>query len=953
MNPKVKHITLKIVKWTGITIAFILLLLYLIPLIFPGTIAEQVKKAANKSLDTKLNFSHSKLSFFTHFPSLTVSLDDLSLTGSKPFSNDTLLNAKQVAFGINLVRLVFSNEVKIDKLYISEAFINVKVNKNGQANYNIYISPKDQPKDTTEEGAAIRLDHIDFKNCHIRYDDQSAKMLVDARGFNYVGKGDLSKDVFDLRTDADIDSVDFYYNHTPYLEKKFLHADLITRINTNALSFILQKNELRINKLPVEFTGLFTILKDGYKINIDAASKNTTIKDLLSVLPPQYLSWTEKTKIEGNSDLLFNFKGRYNAAKKQQPDLSFKMKIRDGSVAYNGAKVPLTDFNMDLAAALPALDIQKLTIDLKSLGFKVGDKDYFKAMLHSKGFNEMALKASIKGSLDLQTLDAAMGLENLDMRGILKTDIESDGTYSPDKMLFPKTKGGVSLKNGWLKTKYYPNPITGITFVASVVNERGTFEGLRVAVTPASFVFEGNPVYINASVADFEDVEYKARIKGELNVGKIYKVFARKGLDITGYAKADLSLQGRESYAAKGQYNKLNNKGTILLKNIKTTSELFPKAFFIREGLFRFANEKMYFDKFSADYGKSDFAMNGYLLNTINYFLESHGTLAGSFYLKSKRINVDEFMSLKEGENKDRKADVADAKEGHPKMSGVVVLPKNLNVSLVADANKVEYNGLVLNSLSGKVGIDKGKMSLNNIVFDIIGCHVGIDAHYDDESPLSANYDVHFKAQDFDVQRAYKEIPMFHDMVSAAEKTAGIISLDYTVKGDLDGNMAPIYESISGGGTVNLRDVQVSGLKLFSSVSSKTGQGGINNPKMKGIDIKTTIDKNLIHIEDFTFSVSAFRPTIKGTTSFNGLLDLKMRLGLPPAGLIGIPITITGTHDDPKIKVFSKKGKPIEDAVYDDKHNKVVKEEQFVDDPKEKKADNPNQKKADDPKTQK
>ncbi|MEL1243758.1 AsmA family protein [Flavobacterium sp. DGU11] len=927
MKTSAKKIALKIGKWLGIFIASVLLLMFLIPLLFPGMVSEQVKALANKSLAGELNFSKSKLSFFTHFPSLTVSLDDLSLKGSAPYQNDTLLKADQVAFGINLKRLIFDNEVKIDELYVSDAFINVKVNDKGEANYNVYVSEKDQPKDTLSEGTAIRLDRIDLDNCHIKYSDRSAKILVDAYGFNYLGKGDLSEDVFDLRTDARIDSVDFYYDRVPYLEKKSLRADLITRINTNSLSFILQKNELKINKLPVEFTGIFTILKDGYNINIDAASENTTVKDLLSVLPPQYLTWLDETNIQGRSDLLFTFKGRYNAATKQQPDLGFNLKINDGSVEYDGAPVPLTDFNLDLNAMLPSLDVEKLNINLRKLDFKVGDKDYFHAFLQTKGLTEMDVKANIKGTLDLKTLDAAIGLQNMDLKGMLRADIEADGQYSAEKKLFPKAKGGINLQNGWLKTDYYPNPITDIKFVANIQNGNGTFEDLKVAVTPASFVFEGNPVYVNATVSDFADLFYDARIKGELNVGKIYKVFKQQGLDVTGYAKADLSLKGRQSYATTGQYDKLNNKGTLVLKNIKTTSELFPKAFFISEGYFTFQNEKMWFDKFRANYGKSDFSINGYLLNTINYFLESHGTLSGNFNLKSKFIKVDEFMALKEGENKDRKAEVEYAKEDHPKMSGVVVLPTNLNVSLVANADKVEYTGLVLNNLIGKVGISKGRLFLENTNFNIIGCKVGIDASYKNESPTAANFDVHFTAKDFSVKRAYNEIPLFHDLVTAAEKAEGIISVDYKIKGDLDGNMSPIMPSLDGGGTISLRDVKVVGLKLFGGISSKTGSKEMDNPDMKGITVKTTINNNLIHIDDFTFKVAVFRPTITGTTSLDGLLDLRMRLGLPPAGLIGIPIVITGTHEDPQIKVFSKTGKKIQEAIYNEKTNTLVKKE--------------------------
>lgn len=357
MNYHYKNTTLKIIKIIGITIASILLLLFLIPLIFPGNIASEVKKIANQRLDSKIEFSKSKLSFFTHFPALTVSLENLSLTGSTPFKNDTLIKAENVAFGINLKRLFFDQEVKINKLYVSKAFINIMVNQKGEANYNIYVASKDSKKENApEEGTAIRLEQINLEDCHVKYRDRSAKILIDAKGFNYTGKGNLSEDIFDLNTDANIDNVDFYYNRTAYLRKKRLHADLITRINTNALSFILQKNELQINKLPLKFTGLFTILRDGYKINLKAASENTTVKDLLSVMPPEYLDWMDKTDISGKSDLLFTLKGDYNVSKNVKPDLAFNLKINDGAITYQDAPAPLTDFQMNLSAVMPSLD---------------------------------------------------------------------------------------------------------------------------------------------------------------------------------------------------------------------------------------------------------------------------------------------------------------------------------------------------------------------------------------------------------------------------------------------------------------------------------------------------------------------------------------------------------------------------------------------------------------------
>jgi AsmA protein len=805
-----KKIILKILKWTGISIAAILFLMFIIPILFPGTISHQVKIFANKHLAGKLDYKKTHLTFFRHFPSLTVSVDNLVLQGSKPFQNDTLLTAKEVAVGINLKNLIFNREVKIDEIYVTDANAHVFVNSKGEANYNVYISKtSEKSKDTTETGASIKLDLIKFRNWNIKYNDHSARVLVDAKGLNYTGKGGLSEDIFDLETNLDIDKVDFSLNRIYYAKQKTLHADLITRINTNALTFVLKKNELRINDLPLKFIGFISILRDGYNMDINAASEKTTIREMISVLPPQYLDWAKGTQIEGNSDLYFHIKGRFSEPKNIKPRLKVRLLVKNGFVSNGKAPVPMNHLNMDLNIDLPSLDTNQLAVDLKKLNFDLGPNNNFRAFVKTKGLNEMQVDADIKGAVDLQTLDQALGLKDIDIRGLMDTNIKANGIFSMDKKLFPKTDGYLHLKNGLVKTKYYPNPIQNINLVANIVNTDGTFRSLGVKLDPFSFDFEGNPVFVNADLRDFEDLLYKVRAKGVLNVGRIYKVFAKEGFDVSGLIMADLSLNGRQSYATKGQYSKLDNKGTLILKNIKATTEYLPKSFFIREGNFRFENEKMWFRKFLATYGKSDFALNGYLLNTINYFIERKGTLHGKFGLNSNYILIDEFMALKNGDNTDKSIEVEYAKVENPGSSGVVIIPKNLDVSLEANARKVEFKGLAFHHLKGNASVNTGQVYLKNTSFDIIGSRMNIDARYQDESPLTANYDISLKVQDFDVQRAYKEIEMVREMATAARNVKGIVSLDYKLKGDFDKNMKPIYPSLEGGGIVNLRDVEV------------------------------------------------------------------------------------------------------------------------------------------------
>lgn len=923
-----KNIILKILKWIGISIASILFLMFIIPILFPGKVSEQVKLFANKHLAGELDYKKTHLTFFRHFPSLTVSVDDFLLKGSKPFQNDTLLAAKEVAVGINLKNLIFDGEVKIDEIYVTDAYANVFVNTKGEANYNVYVSkPSEKPKDTTSTGASIKLDLIKLRNWNVKYNDHAARVLVDAKGLNYTGKGGLSEDIFDLETDLDIDKLDFSLNRIYYAKQKTLHADLITRINTNALTFVLRKNELRINDLPLKFTGFVSILKDGYNLDINAASEKTTIRDMISVLPPQYLEWAKDTKIEGKSDLFFSLKGRFSEPQNQKPRLKARLMLKDGFVSNGKAPVPMNNFNMDLNVDLPDLDTEKLGLDLKNLSFDLGPNNNFNAVVKTKGLDEMQINADVKGAVNLQTLTQALGLKDIDARGLMDTNIKANGIFSLDKKLFPKTNGYLNLKNGWLKTKYYPNPIQNINIVANIINTDGTFKSLGVKLDPFKFDFEGNPVFVNADLQNFEDVLYKVRAKGTLNVGRIYKVFAKKGLDVSGLIMADLSLNGRQSYATTGQYSRLDNHGNLILKNIKATTEYLPKSFYIKEGNFEFENEKMWFRKFFANYGKSDFALNGYLLNTINYFIERKGTLHGKFKLKSRYILIDEFMALKDGDNSKKSIEVDYAKVENPKSSGVVIIPKNLDVSLEADAKNVEFKGLNLNNLFGLASVNKGEVFLKNTSFDVVGSRMKIDARYQDESPLTANYDIALNVLDFDVQRAYNEIDMVREMATAAKNVKGIVSLNYKLKGDFDKNMTPIYPSLEGGGVVNLRDVEVKNLKMLSAVGDNIGAKAFNNPDMKGVNIETHIKNNLIHVDKFTFKVSILRPTISGTTSFNGLLDLRVRVGILPGGLIGFPIVVTGTHEKPQVKIFSKKGQGIVDALYNEKSNKVIREE--------------------------
>jgi len=903
---KVKSILVKALKYLGIGLVSILSLMFLTPIIFSDKIKEEIKKTANQKLAGEMNYSDVNISFFKHFPSLTLTLNDFKLNGSAPFQKERLINAKEVSFGINIPSLIFGKSINIDEIYLSNSNINIKVNKEGLANYNVYIADKETEKQKGES-AAIKLEKIEIINSQLIYDDQSTKVHFDAFGFNYLGKGDLAEDIFDLYSKAKIDKLNLLYENEPYLMNKKVDADLITKINVNSLSFVFQQNDLMINQLPVDFKGKFDFIKDGYNMDFIIKSNNSDLEHLFTALPPKYITWLSKTELKGKTDLLLTLKGKYIESKAIAPDLNLDLKIREGFINYDKSTFPISNLNLDFSTTLPSLNPELLIVNIKNIALNI-NQDFLNAKANVKGLKEPEIDATFNSKIDLEKLNKALGVADFEIKGTLIGQGTAQGKYDQKNSKFPITNANINLKSGYIKTQYYPNPITNINIITTIENKNGNFSDLKVILKPAEFTFEGKPVFVEANLYNFEDLAYDVKAKGTLDISKIYQVFSQKGLDVDGFVKADVSLKGKQSDAEKGNYSKLHNKGTLELRNILIATEYLPKKFLIKEGVFKINQDKMSFHNFLAAYGQSDFRMNGYLQNVLNFATTKTGVLRGAFTLNSTYINADEFMSKTEVTTTNTPSTSSpEVKSTTSKVeTGVIMIPTNLDLQFQANAQKVNFNDLTLNQAKGAMNMKKGVLTMQNTGFNLIGCAVNMNAKYQASSTKKANFEYDIKASDFDIKRAYKEIKIFREMASAAEKAEGIISLEYKLKGRLNANMEPVYPSLVGNGIVSVKDIKLHGMKMFSAVAKETNHAKIDNPELSKVEIKSSIKNNIITLERFKFKFAGFRPRIEGTTSLDGRLNIKMRLGLPPFGILGIPMTITGNKDNPKVKVGRK-----------------------------------------------
>ncbi len=1017
-----------LLKFLGIGLAVLVLLILSATYFLSERFDDEVKSFANEHLNTELNFSKSRLSFFNHFPSLTLTLYNFSLKGAAPFQQDTLLASKEIALGVDLWS-VFKGDMIVNKVFLTDARINVKVDASGKANYDIYTSSdtsRVSPSDSSDD-LSLQIEKLMIENSSIDYDDQSMPMQFSAKGFNYSGKGDLSKSIFDLASQANIESFDFNYDHQYYFVSKKIQGDLVTKINTQSLSFFFERNDLRINDLPIHFNGMFAFLKKGYRMDFNISAQSTELKDIISAMPQDYIHWMEQTDVRGKASVGVRLFGDYISDTDTLPSLVMNVDVQGGYVAYQQAPFPIQDLFLHLDARVPHFNLDSTEVNMDSLSFGI-EKGFCKASLKTKGLDNPTIAANIHTEIDLGKIQRAIGLKAFDMRGQyglklqaagrwvreqnpasvqpdtivssipsfsvqsylkngyfknrqtaqavdhlsfnleasckdhqyrntsvslknieatflgnfikgyvainggpqlfvdgklqskiqlaslqkiypvdslqlqgnLRANIAARGVLDIDKKIFPTTHATIDLVNGMIQSKYYPKPIEKINIQASLHSTKGALRQTSLAIQPVSFLFEGHPFMLHASLQNFENIHYDIASQGILDLGHLCKVFASDAFDVTGQIKTHLALKGNEQDLKEARYEKLHNTGTLEMKDIVMQSEYFPYPFHVDNGVFIFVQDSIRLQSIRVGYGHSDLTFNGSVANILPYYLRDE-PLRGRFTLDSKYLDVNQFMAAVPAPNASNETHVPATP------SGVVVVPPNLDVNVFTNVGKIKFGTMNISDAHASLSMQQGTLSIHKAGFVMIQAPVEMTATYYSMSPTRAYFDYRIHAKSFDIRRAYNEVPLFREMVSSAATAQGIISLDYQLKGKLNAGMSPVFPSLEGEGVLSVQKAKIKGFKLLTAISKATEKDSLNNPSVSNIQIKTSIKNNLITLAPLKMKIAGFRPRIQGQSSFDGHINFKCRLGLPPLGIIGIPFSITGTQSNPIVKM--KRGK--------------------------------------------
>lgn len=839
-----KRVLKSIIKYVAGFFVVLLLAMIIFLALFSERIKEEAHHFLEESIEGNISYSKVSLSFFTDFPHLTLNLREFSLSNLRGFGSDTLFSSERLSVGINPLSAL-SGEIVVSRIIV-------------------------------KGGAAF-------------YRDSSQNSYIALEGVDYFGKALYKKGVLTLKSKIVAEELSVMYDKVDYIEKRDIVARLTTEIRPKEMLFNFRRSDFSLSGLSSSFTGELLFAKERSHINLEVVSKKSTLKELLGLLPKEYNDWYNSLKVKGDVNFIIALSGESNNSESLLPNLSAKFYLSNGYIKEKNFLNPIEKITLNSTLFIPKFNLDSAYLSIDTLSFKLLN-NINSLSFRSKGLDNPSLKLKAKGVLDLSQLIGALGISSWQLKGELDYNIDANGLYDHAKGAFPICNASVNIRDGFIQSPYIDIALQQIESQTKLTNSTGKIDNLELQIKPLEFNFGENPFSMELNLKEFDNLSYRLLAKGLLDIDGLSEMFNINEASLKGSIETDLFLEGKVVKDAPVEASLVTGRGMLNLRDFEYKSKEYPHPFTISRSNLNFEKERAILSATTIDYGGNSFVVEGYLANFMDY-LFSKGVIDGALSFDSKSINIDDFRYLILDDHEKAEDD-----DSQPE---VIQLPERVNLSLKARISEVYYKKIRATNFRGEAAIADRSLYLNGTGINIAGASFLLDAAYTPSGRDSALVKLRARADSFNIARAYKEIPLLAQLFSSAQYMNGVISIDYNISSQLDRSMNPVLSSIKGGGVIGLEDVRLKGFKLFGSLSSATGRDSLNNPNLKGVIIKSSISNNVVNIERTKMRIFGFRPRFEGQTTLDGQLNLKCRIGLPPFGLFGIPLTIKGTMENP------------------------------------------------------
>lgn len=498
MEKKKKSWLKKILIGSGVTFVLLILAVIFIPYFFKDELKEMVITEANKSLTAEVELGDFDLTWFSTFPNLTIQLFDTKVTGKGDFDGVELINAKKIKAQVKLWDVISGDQIAIQNISLVDTKFDVRILKDGRANYDIVKPDSIQTPEEIEEPSNFKmsLQGYSIENSQIRYDDRAGDMFAEIMNLNHEGKGDLTADVIDFQTITTMDELSYTMSGIPYLSKVKTEAnvDLLMEFTEKTSKFSLKENTFNLNNLKFAINGFYEMLEGYDNMDLKLDASKATFKDFLSLIPTFYQSGYESMVTKGNLAMNGFVKGKMDD--KNMPGWDFNLAVDNAQIKY--PDVPGSINNIVLKAGSKfsgGTNMDAMTLDVPKFHADFVGNVIDATLKMRNPMTDPLIDSKILAKVDLATLKQVMPMsEGESYNGKLDADVTLNGRLSAlenENYEAFNAAGLVQLTDMNYKSADLTNPMDIKTMVLRFTPQNLALESLDAKMGKSDFQMSG------------------------------------------------------------------------------------------------------------------------------------------------------------------------------------------------------------------------------------------------------------------------------------------------------------------------------------------------------------------------------------------------------------------------------------------------------------------------------
>lgn len=398
--------------------------------IYEDDVKAIVIKELNKHLNAEVRIDPKNidLTIIKSFPDCALEFKQLTIMESANIKNkDTLLYTETLSLGFNIKDL-FSKQYNIKKIALENGRADLKVDKNGNANYIVW---KTDTSSKSNDSLAFALEKITLNQFVLNYKNSRARVKIESTIKQINFKGAFASSNYLLKADGKAFVSLFLVDKTEYINHKNLNFDVELDVNKN--TYTIRHAETDFNSAKMVSNGNFVLQDSLISLDINFNGKNLDISSTLSLLPEKFQSQISDYKSEGE----FYAKGECHYHYSKPLSIVSEFGIRQASITYKPQNTTLSNVNLqgslNLSKRKSVLKLENISANLNANTFK-GDVEI-------SDFNDPYLKLNIAAKTNLAELMTFYPVDTIrEISGSIDITANIEGsvndmknnTFSPD-----------------------------------------------------------------------------------------------------------------------------------------------------------------------------------------------------------------------------------------------------------------------------------------------------------------------------------------------------------------------------------------------------------------------------------------------------------------------------------------------------------------------------------------